>query len=112
MTNVTASPFRRLNLRYIQMTDKEMMALLHQTLAENLLARVKDPEAKSSDLNVARQFLKDNGIDALPVEGSPLSDLVATLPDFSDDTFDVSELRLKLIYDLNDFPKTPNNQKK
>ena len=75
------------------MTNADMMALLHQTLAENLLARIKDPEAKSSDLNVARQFLKDNGIDALPVEGSPLSELVATLPDFSDADFDVSELK-------------------
>ena len=55
--------------------------------------RVKDPEAKSSDLNVARQFLKDNGIDALPAEGSPLSDLVRTLPDFTDADFDVSELK-------------------
>ena len=53
-----------------------MMASLHKTLAENLPLRIKDPEAKSSDLNVARQFLKDNGIDAVPVEGSPLSDLV------------------------------------
>ena len=70
------------------------MASLHKTLAENLPLRIKDPEAKSSDLNVTRQFLKDNGIDAVPVEGSPLSDLVATLPDFSDDTFDVSELEL------------------
>jgi hypothetical protein len=70
-----------------------MMASLHKTLAENLPLRIKDPEAKSSDLNVARQFLKDNGIDALPVEGSPLSDLVATLPDFSDADFDVSELK-------------------
>ena len=69
------------------------MALLHQTLAENLLARVKDPEAKSSDLNVARQFLKDNGIDALPVEGSPLSELVGTLPDFSDADADLSEMQ-------------------
>ena len=69
-----------------------MMALLHKTLAENLLLRIQDPEAKSSDLNVARQFLKDNGIDAVPVEGSPLSDLVATLPDFSDADFDVNEL--------------------
>ena len=69
------------------------MASLHKTLAENLPLRIKDPEAKSSDLNVARQFLKDNGIDALPVEGSPLSDLVATLPDFSDADFDVSELK-------------------
>ena len=70
-----------------------MMASLHKTLAENLPLRIKDPEAKSADLNVARQFLKDNGIDALPVEGSPLSDLVATLPDFSDADFDVSELK-------------------
>ena len=70
------------------------MALLHKTQAENLLLRIQDPEVKSSDLNVARQFLKDNGIDAVPVEGSPLSNLVATLPDFSDDTFDVSELKL------------------
>ena len=71
-----------------------MMASLHKTLAENLPLRIKDPEAKSSDLNFTRQFLKDNGIDAVPVEWSPLSDLVATLPDFSDDTFDVSELKL------------------
>ena len=71
-----------------------MMALLHRTLEENLLLHIQNPEAKSSDLNVARQFLKDNGIDAVPVEGSPFSDLVATLPDFSDDTFDVSELKL------------------
>ena len=75
------------------MTNADMMALLHQTLAENLLARIKDPEAKSSDLNVARQFLKDNGIDALPVEGSHLSDLVATLPDFSDADADLSEMQ-------------------
>ncbi|MEJ6769668.1 MAG: hypothetical protein QNK95_09205 [Paracoccaceae bacterium] len=76
------------------MTEKDMMDLLHKTLTENLLLRVQDPEAKSSDLNVARQFLKDNGIDALPVEGSPLSSLVATLPDFSDVDFDLSELKL------------------
>ena len=75
------------------MTEAELMSLLHKTLAENLLMRVKDPEEKSADLNVARQFLKDNGIDALPAEGSPLSELVGTLPDFSDADFDVSELK-------------------
>ena len=46
-----------------------------------------------SGLNVVRKFLKDNGIEALVVEGSPLSDLVRTLPDFSDTDFDVSELK-------------------
>jgi len=70
------------------------MDLLHRTLAENLLSRVKDPEAKSGDLNVARQFLKDNGIDALPVENSPLSDLVKSLPDFADEDTDLSEMKL------------------
>jgi len=70
------------------------MDLLHRTLAENLLSRVKDPEAKAGDLNVARQFLKDNGIDALPVENSPLSDLVKSLPDFADDDTDLSEMKI------------------
>ena len=65
------------------MTKSELMELLHQTLAENLLTRISDPEAKSADLNVARQFLKDNGIEAVAAEGSPLADLVATLPDFT-----------------------------
>lgn len=74
------------------MTDKDMMALLNKTPAENLLLRIQDPEAKSADLNVARQVLKDNGIEALAVEGSPLSSLVATLPDVSDADFDVNEL--------------------
>ena len=47
------------------MDNKDLMDILHRTLAEQLLSRVQDPEAKSADLNVARQFLKDNGIDAL-----------------------------------------------
>ena len=44
------------------------------------MKRVKDPEAKSSDLNVARQFLKDNGIEAIPTDNSPLKSLVDELP--------------------------------
>jgi len=53
---------------------------LHEVLATELLKRVKDPEAKSSDLNVARQFLKDNGIEAIPTDNSPLKSLVDELP--------------------------------
>jgi len=53
---------------------------LHSLLAEKLLEKVKDPECKSADLNVARQFLKDNNIDAIPVEGSPLDKLIEELP--------------------------------
>jgi hypothetical protein len=75
------------------MTHKELLESLHAELTKVLLDRVRDPEAKSADLNVARQFLKDNNIDALPAEGSPLSDLVRTLPNFSDDDADPSEMR-------------------
>ncbi|MDG2295942.1 MAG: hypothetical protein P8L41_09710 [Paracoccaceae bacterium] len=74
------------------MTDKEVLARLHTVLAEQLLERVQDPEAKSGDLNVARQFLKDNGIEALATQGSPLADLVKILPDFNDEDADQSEM--------------------
>ena len=49
-------------------------------MAYKLLDKVKDPEVKSSDLNVARQFLKDNGIDAVPVDDSPLQKLLDEMP--------------------------------
>lgn len=58
----------------------EKLKELHGLLAEELLKRVKDPDAKSADLNVARQFLKDNNIDAVPTEDSPLKKLIDELP--------------------------------
>ena len=75
------------------MTDKDLLADLHKVLAEQLLDRIKDPAAKSADLNVARQFLKDNGIEALATQGSPLAELVNTLPDFNDEDADLSEMQ-------------------
>lgn len=62
----------------LQMSEK--LKELHEVLATELLKRVKDTDAKSSDLNVARQFLKDNNIDAVPVEDSPLKKLMEELP--------------------------------
>ncbi len=58
----------------------EKLKELHTVLANKLLDKVKDPEVKSSDLNVARQFLKDNGIDAVPVDDSPLQKLLDEMP--------------------------------
>jgi len=60
------------------MSDK--LKQLHEVLTQQLLDRVKSDDAKASDLNVARQFLKDNGIEALPVDNSPLKSLVDELP--------------------------------
>ena len=61
------------------MSDKNLKEL-HAVLAEKLLEKVRDPECKASDMNVARQFLKDNNIDAIPVDNSPLKSLMDELP--------------------------------
>ena len=53
---------------------------LHSILCEKLLEKITDPDAKSADLNVARQFLRDNGIDAVPTDDSPLKKLLDELP--------------------------------
>ena len=53
---------------------------LHTRLAERLLERIKEKDVKASDLNVARQFLRDNGIDAVPADNSPLQNLIDEMP--------------------------------
>ena len=58
----------------------ETLKELHKRLAERLLDRIKQDDVKASDLNVARQFLRDNNIDCVPVEGSPLQKLADELP--------------------------------
>ena len=61
------------------MSDKKLKEL-HAVLAEKLLKLVKDPDVTSSQLNVARQFLRDNNIDCVPVDGSPLQNLIDEMP--------------------------------
>ena len=61
------------------MSNKKLKEL-HAVLAEKLLEKVQDPDCTAGFLNVARQFLRDNGIDAVPTEGSPLQRLADKLP--------------------------------
>jgi hypothetical protein len=63
----------------------ETLQDLHEALAQTLLSAVKSGEAGGAMLNVARQFLKDNGIDAVAKPGSPLKALEETLGDFDED---------------------------
>ena len=51
---------------------------------------IKSGEAKASDLNVARQFLKDNGVECITVEKNPMEDLMNNLPDL--ETVPLAEL--------------------
>lgn len=71
------------------MSKNKELELLHTELTNKLLEKVRDDDCKASDLNVARQFLKDNGIEALPVDNSPLKSLVDELPFNTDDEEEV-----------------------
>tara|TARA_Y100001937_G_scaffold66817_1_gene91358 strand:+ start:105 stop:329 length:225 start_codon:yes stop_codon:yes gene_type:complete len=59
---------------------QKLLDELHTDLAQELLDKVRSGKAKASELNVARQFLKDNGIEGLPVDNTPLKELVDELP--------------------------------
>lgn len=59
---------------------KKELEKLHVELTKQLLARVREGAATAADLSVARQFLKDNNIDAVPEKGSPLADLARNVP--------------------------------
>jgi hypothetical protein len=66
---------------------KDIMEALHVAVAQDLLAKIQSGEASAAELSAAIKFLKDNGIEALPTEGSPLGNLVDSLP------FNVEPLR-------------------
>ena len=74
------------------MTNKDLKKLetLHSVLTQTLLDKVKSADAKAGDLNVARQFLKDNGIECIPTENNGMEDLMKNLPDL--ETIPVAEL--------------------
>ena len=60
---------------------KKLHLDLHAATVKELLKRVKSGSATAADLGVARQLLRDNGIDVSSVEKSaPLKELAASLP--------------------------------
>lgn len=61
--------------------DIEKLNNLHSALTDTLLDKVTSGDAKAGDLNVARQFLKDNGIECIPTETNKMDDLMKNLPD-------------------------------
>lgn len=67
------------------MKQNEKLSELHEVLASILLDKIRDPEVKSAELNVARQFLKDNDITAIPTDDNALAQLLQDLP-FKDDS--------------------------
>jgi len=64
-----------------QSTDiSKILEQLHGAVASSLLERIQSGEANAADLNVARQFLKDNGIDASAQASEPMLNLAKIMP--------------------------------
>jgi len=59
----------------------EVLGDLHAGLAEWFMDKLVSGEMTVADVNVARQFLKDNQISAQPVEGTAFGELAKQLPD-------------------------------
>ena len=58
----------------------EVLRKLHEGVGKALLDRILSGEANAADLNVARQFLKDNGIDGTIRNSEPLLNLAKIMP--------------------------------
>ena len=61
-------------------TKEQKLESLFDLVCDELTGRIVSGEATSTDINVSRQFLKDNGVTATPAEASPLEGLVNAVP--------------------------------
>ena len=59
---------------------QETLENLHSQVANELSDRIASGEASSADMSNAIKFLRDNGIEGLAVQDSPLGHLVNVLP--------------------------------
>jgi len=64
---------------------EELLGMLHEAVASDLLRRVQSGEATSSEMSVVVKFLKDNGIEALATENNSLGKIVQEMPEFTDE---------------------------
>jgi hypothetical protein len=60
--------------------SREALEDLHGAIATALADKIRTGDATAADLAVARQFLKDNGIDSIAASNNPLGNLVKSLP--------------------------------
>ena len=60
--------------------QEKVLGDIHSALSEELLNRIRSGEATPTDLNVARQMLKDNNITITPAAGNPLLNIAEELP--------------------------------
>lgn len=71
----------------------DILAALHEALANELLGRVQSGEATAADLSNAIKFLKDNGIEARPDKNATIQSLASQFPVFDDEDEDTRKFQ-------------------
>ncbi len=66
------------------MINEDTLKEMHTALCQSLLSRIQSGAASRADMSVARQFLRDNGIDCVSADNKPMLNLASSLP-FDDD---------------------------
>ena len=59
----------------------KVLSELHAGLAHLFMERLREGTLGTAELNILRQFLKDNQISSQPTEGSEFGELAKALPD-------------------------------
>ena len=76
--------------------QEKVLGDIHSALSEELLNRIRSGEATPTDLNVARQMLKDNNITITPVASNPLLNIAEELPYEEENTIQSEEILSKV----------------
>ena len=63
------------------MKSTDVLADVHDLMAHWCLDKLREGEVNAADLNIIRQFLKDNQITAQPVEETSFGELAKALPE-------------------------------
>ncbi len=63
------------------MKSTDVLSDVHDLLAHWCLDKLREGEVNAADLNIIRQFLKDNQITAQPVEETSFGELAKALPE-------------------------------
>lgn len=65
--------------------DESTLSAMHGLFAEVLLQKLRTGDLDKGDLNVIRQFLKDNAIDCYGPANETLGSIASELPSFTEE---------------------------
>jgi hypothetical protein len=63
------------------MKSTDVLSDVHELMAHWCLDKLREGDVNAADLNIIRQFLKDNQITAQPVEETSFGELAKALPE-------------------------------